>query len=309
MRPLGTLMVLASAAAFGANGIFGKLAYDHGSTVGTLLATRFLVAAALFWVLALASGGLARVRRMPRRDVLFCLALGAIGYSAQAGAYFAALRRVDASLLALIVYTYPVMVAVSAIAVGREPATRRTAVVLGLAVTGLVLVLAGPATGGLDPLGTALGVAGAMVYTVYILVSERFAVRIEPLDLSTLICTGAAVTLTVAGVALSDVHPENVGAAGFGWLGAIAVVSTVGAISLFFAGIRRVGPTATAILSTIEPVVTICLAVVVFGESLTPVQLAGGALVLVAVLAVRTPTRTVPAEAPPAAVPAPATAG
>jgi drug/metabolite transporter (DMT)-like permease len=49
--------------------------------------------------------------------------------------------------------------------------------------------------------------------------------------------------------------------------------------------------------------------VLVFGESLTPVQLAGGALVLLAVLAVRTPTRTVAAETPPAAVAAPAAAG
>jgi drug/metabolite transporter (DMT)-like permease len=292
MRPLGTLLVVTSAAAFGANGIFGKLAYEHGSTVGTLLAVRFLVAAALFWVLALGTGAFSRVRLLSRRDVLLCLALGAVGYSAQAGAYFAALRRVDASLLALIIYTYPVMVAVSAIAVGREPATRRTAIVLGLAVTGLVLVLAGPAGGGLDPLGAALGVAGAVVYTAYILISERFAVRIEPIALSSLVCTGAAVTLTVAGVAVADVHPENVSAAGFGWLGAIAVISTVAAISMFFAGIRRVGPTATAILSTIEPVVTIGLAVLVFGESLTPVQLVGGALVLSAVLAVRTPTRS-----------------
>ena len=36
---------LASAAAFGAMGIFGKLAYDEGATVGTLLATRFVLAA------------------------------------------------------------------------------------------------------------------------------------------------------------------------------------------------------------------------------------------------------------------------
>ena len=43
--------------------------------------------------------------------------------------------------------------------------------------------------------------------------------------------------------------------AGAGWLAAIALVSTVGAIGLFFAGLRRVGPTAASILSTLEPVV------------------------------------------------------
>ena len=74
-------------------------------------------------------------------------------------------------------------------------------------------------------------------------------------------------------------------AAGFGWLAGLAVVSTVGAIGLFFAGLRRVGPSAASILSTLEPVVTVALAFAVFGESLGPVQLAGGALVLLAVLA------------------------
>ena len=71
----------------------------------------------------------------------------------------------------------------------------------------------------------------------------------------------------------------------------LAVVSTVGAITLFFAGLRRLGPTATAILSTFEPVVTVALAFVVFGGTLGVAQFAGGALVLAAVLVVRTPVR------------------
>ena len=65
----------------------------------------------------------------------------------------------------------------------------------------------------------------------------------------------------------------------------------MGAIALFFAGLRRVGPTAAAILSTLEPVVTVALASAVFGETLGPVQLAGGALVLLAAVAVRVPDR------------------
>jgi drug/metabolite transporter (DMT)-like permease len=114
---------------------------------------------------------------------------------------------------------------------------------------------------------------------------------VGPLALSTFVCTGAAVSLTVAGLAGGDLDPGAVSAAGFGWLGCLAVVSTVGAIALFFAGLQRVGPTAASILSTLEPVVTVGLASAVFGESLGPAQLAGGALVLAAVVAVRTPHR------------------
>jgi drug/metabolite transporter (DMT)-like permease len=289
MSRAGALCCLVSAAGFGAMGVFGKLAYDEGATVGTLLATRFVLAAVLFWLFLLCARGVRDLSSLSRRDVIIAVALGAVGYGAQAGAYFAALDRLDASLLALLVYTYPVMVAVAAIAIGREPAGRHTAVSLALASVGLVLVLAGAAAGALDPLGTVLGLTAATVYTAYILISDGVTARVGPLALSTLVCTGAAVSLTLAGLAGGDLDPGGVSAAGFAWLGALAVVSTVGAVALFFEGLRRVGPTAASILSTIEPVVTVALAFAVFGESLGPAQLAGGALVLAAVLTVRAP--------------------
>ena len=291
MISAGTLFCLGSAASFGAMGVFGKLAYDEGATVGTLLAARFVLAAALLWALLAFASGTRAIRALRRRDVGIALALGAVGYGAQAGGYFAALERLDASLLALLVYTFPVMVTVAAVALGRERASRRTAVALAVASGGLVLVLAGAGAGALDPLGTALGVGAAVVYSAYVLVSEPVAERVVPLALSTLVCSGAAIAVTLGAAAGGDLEPDRVSAAGFGWLGALALVSTVGAIALFFAGLRRVGPTAASILSTLEPLVTVGLAFVVFGESFGPAQLAGGALVLAAVLAVQVPAR------------------
>jgi drug/metabolite transporter (DMT)-like permease len=276
----GALLCLASATAFGAMGIFGKLAYAEGATVGTLLAARFVLAAALLWVYAAGSRGVRRLRAVPRRDLALALGLGAVGYSAQAGSYFAALDRLDASLLSLLVYTFPAIVAVTAVAIGRERASRRTAVALTLASAGLVLVLAGAAAGALDPLGTALGLTAALIYSAYILSSEGVAERIGPVVLSTLVCTGAAATLTLGGLVGGQLDLGGVSATGYGWLASLAVVSTVGAVGLFFAGLQRVGPTAASILSTLEPVVTVGLAVAVFGESLGGAQLAGAALVL-----------------------------
>jgi drug/metabolite transporter (DMT)-like permease len=280
----GSLLCLASAAAFGSMAIFGKLAYDEGATVGTLLATRFVLAAALFWLLALGC-----LRGLRRRDVALALALGAVGYGAQAGGYFTALERLDASLLSLLVYTYPVIVTVAAVALGRETGSRCTALALVLASSGLVLVLAGASAGALDPVGTALALGTAIVYSAYILVSQGVAARVGPLALGALVCTGAAGSLTLGAAAAGDLHPAAVSAAGFGWLGGLAAVSTVAAIALFFAGLRSAGPTAASILSTLEPVVTVALAFLAFGESLGGAQLAGGALVLLAVLAVRNP--------------------
>jgi drug/metabolite transporter (DMT)-like permease len=287
----GALICLASAVAFGAMAIFGKLAYDAGATVGTLLAVRFLLAGALFWLLVAGTGAARHLRSLSRRDLGMALALGGVAYSAQAGAYFGALQRLDASLLSLLLYTFPAMVTVAAIALGRERASRRTAAALGLASGGLFLVLAGAGAGALDPPGTLLGVSAAVIYSTYILTSASVTERVGPLLLSALVCTGAATTLTLAGAASGDLRLGEVSTAGFGWLAALAVVSTVGAVSLFFAGLRRVGPTTASILSTAEPLTTVLLAFLAFGESLGAVQLAGGALVLGAVLVLSVPAR------------------
>jgi drug/metabolite transporter (DMT)-like permease len=278
---MGTLFCLASGAAFGAMAVFGKLAYDEGATVGTLLAVRFTLAAVLFW----AGGALRAVRALERRDIAGGLALGACGYALQAGCYFAALERIDASLLSLLLYTFPAMVAIAAVALGREQLDRRRAGALILASGGGALVVAGAGAGALEPLGAALGLTAAMIYSVYILVSDGIAGRVPPLALAALVCTGAAVSLTVGSTLLGELRPGELTAAGWGWLACLAVISTVGAISLFFAGLRRVGPTTAAILATVEPLVTVLLAFIVFGETLGGVQLLGGGLVVLAVLA------------------------
>lgn len=284
MRSSGTLICLASASGFGAMGVLGKLAYGDGSTVGTLLATRFALAALLFWVLMLAGRATSELRDLSRRDLLTALALGALGYAAQAGAYFAALARMEAGPLSLLVYTYPAIVAVAGVLLGRERVDARRLAALVLASSGLVLVLASAGTGQLDPLGVALGLAAAGVYSAYILVSGSIAGRMGPRVFSTLVCSGAAVTLTAGAGLLGELRPQDLTATGWGWLTCLALVSTVAAVSLLFAGIARVGPTVASILSTLEPVVTVLLAFLVFGEVLGAAQLLGGALVLCSVL-------------------------
>jgi drug/metabolite transporter (DMT)-like permease len=292
---LGAALCLASAVAFGVLAVFGKLAFDAGVGVLTLLFVRFALAAPILWVAAFRRAG--SLARTPAGTLLAALALGAVGYALQAALYFAALERMDASLLSLLLYTYPAFVTVAAIALGRETANRRRIGALLVSSAGVALVLAGAGAAGFDWLGAAMGVGAALSYTAYILVSDRVGGRLDPLPLSALVTTGAAVTFGVAGVATGTLDTGFAGE-GWGWLAAIAVVSTVTPIVLFFAGLRRVGPSMAAILSTLEPPTTVAFAFLVFGESLTGVQIAGGALVLAAVVVLQArPRRAVSAPA------------
>jgi drug/metabolite transporter (DMT)-like permease len=298
VRSSGTLLCLGSGAAFGAMAIFGKLAYDDGATVGTLLAVRVALAAAIFWAIVLLGGAAREIRAVRGRDAGLGLALGGCGYALQAGLFFAALERIDASLLSLVLYTFPAIVAAAAVVLGRERMDGRRLTALAMALGGLALVVAGAGTGTLDGLGVALALGAALTYSTYILVSEGVAGRVRARVLSALVCTGAAATLTTGSALLGQLRPAELTLAGWGWLACLAVVSTVVAISLFFAGLPRVGPTAASILATVEPFVTVLLAFLVFGETLGVVQLIGGALVLAAVVVLNARRRRRRAAAP-----------
>ncbi|MGW7685522.1 DMT family transporter [Kribbella sp. NPDC054772] len=295
---MGRLFCLLSAATFGVMAVFGKLAYDAGVSVDALLLVRFGLAGALMLVIALARGAL---RNLPRRAVLTGLGMGVFGYAAQSGLYFSALARIDASLVALILYLYPVLVMVGAIALRREPASRRRIGALVTALVGIVLVLSGAMSVHFDWVGILLALGAPIVYTCYILVGDSIGGEVPPLALTALVCTGAFGTYVVLGFVRggTDFHFAPVG---WLWLVLVALVSTVAAIVFFFAGMARVGPSVASILSIFEPVVTVGAAALVFREHLTALQWLGAALVLSAVLIVQWPARRPAPVAPEMAV-------
>jgi drug/metabolite transporter (DMT)-like permease len=280
--------------------IFAKEAYLSDVSVTTLLAVRFTLAAGAFWaIVATRRAGSGYTRIPTRRVVLVGLALGGIGYAAQSGAFFGALTHIDASLAALLLYTYPALVFGIAVAIGRERGDRRRVIALVLATVGAGLVLAGGGAGALNPLGVSLALGAAVLYSLYILISDRVVGRIDHFLLGALITTGAAVTLTVAGLVTGSLR-LGFEPAGWAWIAALGLGSTVVAISAFMTGLDAVGPATAAIVSTFEPVVTVALAMLWFGERLSAVQVAGGAVVLTAVLVLASTSRAPVALAQPA---------
>jgi drug/metabolite transporter (DMT)-like permease len=156
---------------------------------------------------------------------------------------------------------------------------------LGLALAGMALTVAPALPAGAmaaQPAGVAFGIAAAAIYAVYIIAGTRIGKRVSPLAMSTVVIGSAAAVFVVVASIRGPQWPQSAA----GWLAivAIALVSTVLAITLFFAGLERIGPTRASTLSTIEPVVTVTLAAIVLDETIQPVRLTGGVLILVAVI-------------------------
>ncbi len=283
-RTAGVLLIAASATSFGGMAIFARLAYDGGADVTAVLFLRFALAAPCM-------AALLRLRRLPwpRGRVLAGLvAMGAIGYVGQSAAYFTALTMASASLVALLLYAYPAIVTLlSAIVLG-VPLTARKVTALVMALVGTALTV-GPELAG-RPLGIALGMAAAVVYSVYILVGSELTPRSGALPASAVIMTAAAAVYGVVVVVQRPSFPSTAGS--WAAVAAIALISTVVAITTFFAGMARLGAADASTLSTIEPVVTVVLAAAVLGERIAVVQVAGGTLILAAVvLLARAPAR------------------
>ena len=283
-KAIGIACVVASAAAFGAMAILARIAYASGVDTPTLLALRFAIAASAMLALAFA-----RRMPLPAGSLLGALVLlGAVGYGGQAFSFFTALTLAPAGVVALLLYLHPALVALLSAALLHERLTTAKRVALAVALAGTVLTVA-PALGGpadVQPgagvaAGIAFGVAAAVFYSLYIIAGAWLGRRVAALSMSIVVIASAAAVFVAAAMLRGPRWPQTT----VGWLAvlAIALVSTVGAITLYFAGLARVGPTRAATLSTIEPVVTVTLAALVLGEAIAPVQLAGGMLILAAV--------------------------
>lgn len=296
---IGPAAVLLSAGCFGMMAVLAKLAYGSGVSLAALLLLRFAIAGSVLLAIAFSTG---RLRRLSRKSVVAGLLMGAAGYTSQAAFYFAALTRIDASLVAIVFCTYPLLVMAAAVALGRERLSRRVGALM-LAMAGVTLALSGAASGSLDVVGASLAFASAVAYTAYILVGDRVATS-DPVAFAALVCVGAFAAFTAWSI-VTGWPSMAFDSTAWLWIVLIALVSTVAAIILFFFGLGRVGPTSASLLSTTEPIVTLTAAALVFGDVLAPPQLVGAAMVIGTVVLIQLPARrsSSGSDAPHAALP------
>jgi drug/metabolite transporter (DMT)-like permease len=272
----GFLYVALSAVAFGCMPIFAIYTYSAGVDPVTLLSLRFTTAGA-FMLLVM------YIKKIPfprGASLLGLVGMGAVGYFSQSLCYFYALTLASAGLVALLLYLYPALVTGLSALIFKETITWIKALALLLALFGAFLVI-GPEWQG-RPLGIALGLGAALIYSLYILSGSRILRDVPVFPSSAVIMISAGGAFAV----LAAIRGLQLPQTSTGWwaiLG-LTLISTVLAILAFMAGMARVGPANAALISTLEPVVSVGMAALLLGEALTANKLLGGFLILAAVL-------------------------
>lgn len=273
-RLLGVVLALTSATAFGVMPVLTKVVYEDGTEPVGLLALRF-------WLAALLLLGLARLRgeALPRGSRLIALLLlGGVGYVAQSLCYFFALERISAGLSALLLYFYPAVVVVLSAVLLRDRPRPVAVVCVVVATVGTALTI-GPVQGG-QVVGVLLALGSALAYALYILGNSRVK-GVGPFATAATVMSACAVVYGTLGLVTRPQLPSTTSA----WVAlvGVALIGTVVAVTTFFGALALLGPSDTSVVSTVEPVVSVGVAALVLGEVLSPLQLAGGVLVLIAV--------------------------
>ncbi|PLR77410.1 EamA family transporter [Bacillus sp. V3-13] len=272
---LGIFLILLSAAGFGLLPIFALYAYESGISVATLLFLRFAFAATiLFFYLFIKKQPLQITKKL-----LFSLFfLGGVLYTLQSTFYFLAVQYIPASLAALILYLYPVFVAVLSFFINNEKLSKPLLASIIVSLCGIVLILGAPA-GNVNYTGLLLALGAAIVYSVYIIFGNLVALKVQPIITSAFIAFFASVSFLAGGLLTNSLNFQFDMS---GWIpvAGIALFSSVIAMFTFFAGMNIIGPVRASILSMAEPVVTIVCSTLLFGESMSFLQLIGGFIVL-----------------------------
>jgi drug/metabolite transporter (DMT)-like permease len=219
---------------------------------------------------------------MPRRLGPVIL-LGFLGFAPQAGIYFLTLSFLDPGITSLLLYTYPSFVVILGFTLWRRRPTRRQLLALGLSLSGCVVAFW--RQGSYPLVGVILGLAVGFTYAAYLVASERVLAEVDSILASAvLMCASAIVYWIVAFAGASGGPKAPQSLETVLWLLGLSVVATVVPIACILAAVRKIGAADASLVSTLEPVLTIALSAVFIGERFGPAQIAGGALILAAVL-------------------------
>jgi drug/metabolite transporter (DMT)-like permease len=297
----GLLRVLAAAAALGTLGPVAALAYGEGVGPATFSALRAGIGAALLGALLLSHRrrSVSLGRLASRQRALLTLAVAVNGLMNLV--LFFAFGAMAVGLVMVIFYCYPVLVALMSAALGRERLTPVRILALAFACAGLALVLGSQLGPGAHATAAGLALAGvaATCHAVYLVTIRGGFDDVPAVQVTSLVLAGG---LAISGTAALVI--EGAGVAG-AWVAspvawaAIACAATFGAALpkvWVVGGVRLIGSTRTAVAMLMEPVVAVLVAAAILGQRLTSLELAGGAVILVAVVLAQRPPRVLSAR-------------
>ena len=230
--------------------------------------------------------------RLPASDLMRIFALGVLGVAASNYFYYLAIQRTNVAIAIIVQYTAPVWVLLYMVTRGLQKLSLQRVISVAFAVTGIsIAVGVGSGKLHLDSVGVAAALLAAFSFAFYSIGGHNLLKRYDHWIVLFYCMLGAALFWILLN------PPWKVVAAHYSaaqWLFMLifSTVSMLMPFSFYFAGLSHLDPTRAIIVSCLEPVFSIIIAVLVLNEILSPIQVVGIVLVLTAIIVVQMPSRT-----------------
>lgn len=274
---------MAAALMWASSGTAGKGLFEKGMTPFELVQIRVTLSSLLLGLtLAVFARDSLRVRI---KDLGYFLILGAVGMALVQGTYFYTISKIQVAAAILIQYLSPAFVALYSICFWKERLTLPKILALLLSFGGCYLVVGGYnlALIQMNRVGITVGLISSVVFAGYSLLGERGMHRYNPWTVLFYALVFAALSWNIF------YEPFHYLRAGFtvGQWGCILYISVFGTIlpfGLYFVAVNYIRSTRASITATLEPISAGILAFVLLGETLEPLQILGGLLVIGAIV-------------------------
>jgi len=285
----GGLFILAAALLWSSLGVAGRFAFRAG--VVPLEAAFYRAAISFVSLLLLLIATNRRALRIRPGDLGLFAAFGFVGVAAFFVVYMTAISMTTVATAAILLYTAPAFVIVLSALLFGETLTTPKAIAVACAFIGCGLVGRGYDLSSLrlNLPGVLAGLASGLAYALYTIFGKTALRRYTPVTTLTYALGFGTIFLGAAALATSVIpraHPTS------GWMALIylAFVTTLLAQALYLAGLRYIDAGPASLLATVEPVTAAVLGYIVLGERLEGLQIAGGVLVVGAVMLARART-------------------
>jgi drug/metabolite transporter (DMT)-like permease len=278
-------MLLVTVTIWAFNFTVTKYVFEHGFEPLAYSSVRFATAGMLF---ALLTYGLERSFRLERRHAVLLFGAALVGIYLNQLAFVYAIDLTTASTTALIFGTLPVVTALFAFAFGIERLSRRLIVAGSFSFAGVALVAAGSEAGlSADLTGNLLAFAAAVTWGLYSVAIVPLMRHYSPYRISAFALIVGSVPALIT--ALPQLLDQDWDLSALVWAGFVfgvvgpLVVTNV----LWFTAIDRVGPSRATLVANLQPFIAAIFAVVLLSETITVVQVFGGAAIAVSLLLAR----------------------
>jgi drug/metabolite transporter (DMT)-like permease len=277
----GFLYVMAAAFMWGLIGVFTKFILNAGVSALEIAFWRAMFGWVFFLIHAAAAGQL----KAHRNDLPALLGFGVICVTLFYGAYQIAIRDVGMAMAAVLLYTAPAWVALLSRVVLKEELTLVKTACVAMTVLGVTCISLGPklmsgATIELNVFGLSAGLLSGFTYALYYIFGKKFLHRYPTPTIFVYALPFGALLL----LPFIDFTPKS--AETWLLLLGMALVTSYGAFSVYYAGLKRMDATHASVIATFEPLVAAVLAFFLFGEQFSLLGYAGSSLIIIAVLLV-----------------------